>query len=92
MKTKKDIVACVATEAGLDRRTVSEVTERVVSAIAGFITQGEDVRIAGLGTFRKSHVDEREARNPRTGETLTVPAHETVRFKPSAGLMERINP
>ena len=92
MKTKKDIAAYAAREAGLDKGTVSAVTERVITAIAEFIAQGEDVRIAGLGTFRTARVDEREARNPGTGGTVIVPAHGTVRFKPSAGLMERVNP
>lgn len=92
MKTLKDIAARVAAEAGLGKDAARAAAGNAVKAMAEFIASGEDVRVAALGTFRKMHVDERQARNPQTGESVTVPAHETVRFKPSASLMEKVNP
>jgi DNA-binding protein HU-beta len=46
----------------------------------------EEVQLVGLGSFRRVTTKERKGRNPRTGETITIPAKTVVRFRASKGL------
>lgn len=55
------------------------------------ITLGSKVLIAGFGIFSRRERKEKVARNPRTGEKVTVPAHFTVKFAPVKALKEELN-
>ncbi len=48
------------------------------------ILETGDLHLIGFGAFRRVSRPEHQGRNPKTGETITVPASSTVRFKPSA--------
>ena len=53
------------------------------------ILETGDLHLVGFGAFRRVSRPEHQGRNPKTGETITVPASSTVRFKPSAALRMR---
>lgn len=53
------------------------------------ILETSDLHLIGFGAFRRVSRPEHQGRNPKTGETITVPASSTVRFKPSAALRMR---
>jgi nucleoid DNA-binding protein len=50
------------------------------------LTSGDEVRIHGFGTFKTAQRAARTGRNPRTGESVQVPARRVVRFSPSTTL------
>lgn len=54
--------------------------------ISGALTGGDEVRIHGFGTFKTAQRAARIGRNPRTGESVQVPARRVVRFSPSTTL------
>ena len=54
--------------------------------ISGSLTGGDEVRIHGFGTFKTAQRAARTGRNPRTGESVQVPARRVVRFSPSTTL------
>lgn len=68
--------------------------ERIVQmfwdAIAETLSKGETVDIAGFGKFVVNHRKERNARNPKTGETVKVPAMNVPKFKPGKALKEAV--
>jgi hypothetical protein len=53
---------------------------------------GERIEIRGFGTFKVKDKAARQARNPRTGETVPVPAKKVAAFKPSHEIGELLNP
>jgi DNA-binding protein HU-beta len=63
----------------------------VGSALADFLSRGENVRWSGLGSFKVKQRAPRKGRNPRTGEELRIPATKAVRFVPAKALKERLN-
>lgn len=69
-------------------------TERVVNGIFDLIVSGlkseGEVSIAGFGTFLVKHRDARKARNPKTGETVNVPATKVPKFKAAKALKETV--
>lgn len=48
-------------------------------------------RVHGLGTFKIIDKPERKGRNPRTGESITIPARREVKFKAASGLAAEVN-
>ena len=73
-----------------------EEVEQVVDIFFGEITQrlaeGGRVELRGFGTFSTRQRDARVGRNPRTGETVSVPAKKVPYFKPGKEMRERLNP
>ncbi|MEI6545323.1 MAG: HU family DNA-binding protein [Methylococcales bacterium] len=55
------------------------------------LVQGEHIEVRGFGCFDLRHHAPRKARNPKTGEALTLPARVSVHFKPGKELRERVN-
>jgi len=64
--------------------------ETIIESITKTLKQGEEVSIAGLGTFSVKRREARQARNPHTGETVDVPAMNVPKFKPAKGLKDAV--
>jgi DNA-binding protein HU-beta len=52
---------------------------------------GEKVQLVGFGTFEVKTREERVARNPKTGEPITVPASKHPAFSASKALKDQLN-
>ncbi len=72
-----------------------EEAERLVTClldeIAGALERGLRVELRGLGALTVKPKRERQGRNPRTGEALTIEARRVVRFRVSELLLARLN-
>lgn len=67
-------------------KALNTIEEIVVDLLAS----GEDVRLAGLGSFKVKETKARTGRNPQTGETMDIPAKKKVRFSPAKALKEKL--
>ena len=67
------------------------VVDVVLNSISETLARGEKVDLRGFGSFQVSGKKERQGRNPRTGETMTIPARNVAVFKPSKELSVRVN-
>ena len=70
--------------------TDSNSVEDYARGIIGAMERGERVTIAGFGSFRVVERAEQKGRNPQTGEPLTIPAHNVVKFRPGKNLCKRV--
>ena len=77
---KKELVAAVAEQAGLKKVDA----EKALKA-------GDKVQLVGFGTFEVAERPEREGRNPRSGETMTIAASKNPKFKAGKALKDAIN-
>ena len=59
--------------------------------IKNTLASGEKIAIAGFGSFESVERAERVARNPRTGEEMTIPKYKAPKFKASSVLKSAIN-
>ena len=86
--------AALAEEINKVLNTSKAESERVVEALFDAIThalkKGEEVSVAGFGKFSIKHRDARDARNPKTGETVKVPATKVVKFSVAKALKETV--
>ena len=67
-----------------------QVVEAVIDTIVGGLKKGEDISIAGLGIFSVKTRAARQARNPRTGEAISVPSMKVPKFRAAKGLKEAV--
>jgi len=88
--TKADLVARMADDAGLTKGAAEKALNGFIAAVEDALTAGDKVTLVGFGTFEVAERAEREGRNPRTGETLTIPASKVVRFKPGNKLKDAV--
>lgn len=89
--TKDDLIVAVAQRTGLTKARAAKVVEIILGAITEAMAAGEDVRIAGLGTFTVATPAARTGRNPRTGAPIRIAARRTPRFRPTRALKEAVN-
>jgi len=87
---KAELVEEVSTETGLTKRASGEAIGAIIDAITDALARGKKVTLVGFGTFQVGTRKARTGRNPRTGETLQIPARKAPRFRPGKGLKERV--
>lgn len=92
MAGKSDIVDRMQNEvSGLTRRQASEALDAILDSIGDYLANGERVQFIGFGSFEVREAAGRVGSNPKTGETITIPATRRVRFRTGINLKEKIN-
>ena len=88
---KTELVANLAKETELSKTVAKQVVESILAQTTKTLKKTGRFVLAGLGTFEVVKRAKRTARNPRTGEPVTIKAHKAVRFKPSKTLKDAVN-
>ena len=89
--SKSDLVDIVAAKAGLSKKDAGAAVNAVFDAIAENLANGNKVQVIGFGNFEVKDAPAREGRNPKTGETITIPASKKPVFSASKVLKEQVN-
>jgi DNA-binding protein HU-beta len=88
---KKELIEKVAATANVSKKDTASVVNALLKEIEVTLKAGEQIAIAGFGSFKVVDRPAREARNPRTGEKITVPASKVPKFVPGKGLKDALN-
>lgn len=88
--TKADLVSKIAGDGGVTKAQAEKAVDGFVAAVSDALSSGEKVTLVGFGTFSVGERSEREGRNPRTGDKITIPASKVVKFKPGKSLSEKV--
>ncbi|MBI2891692.1 MAG: integration host factor subunit alpha [Nitrospirae bacterium] len=89
--TKADLIEGIHQTVGLARSESGRIVEKTLDVIKRTLETGEKVKISGFGTFEVRHKKARKGRNPKTAETIILPAHRVVVFKASHVLRKSLN-
>lgn len=87
---KSELIQAIADEAELSKHDAAEFVDAFISVVTQELKDGNDVTLVGFGVFHVSERAERQGRNPKTGETLTIPATKKPRFRPGKPLKEAV--
>lgn len=87
---KADIISKVHDVLGGTKAEAERAVETVFGSIEEAMKRGDAVSIGGFGIFEAKQRAAREARNPRTGETVTVPAMKVPKFRAAKALKESV--
>lgn len=88
---KSDLASKVAAAAGISESAAGTTVDEVINAIVGALKSGDSVSIVGFGSFSVKSRAARRGRNPRTGDTIHIPASKVPAFKPSSAFKEAVN-
>ena len=88
---KTELVAAVAEQAGLSKKDAEAAVKAFTDVGAEALKAGDKIQLVGFGTFEVSERAAREGRNPRTGETMTIEASKTPKFKAGKALKDLVN-
>ncbi len=75
----------------LSRKESELVVNIIFDSMCEALQSGEKVEIRGFGSFTIRERDAREARNPKSGDVVKIPAKKTPFFKTGKDLRERVN-
>ena len=87
---KTELVAAVAQKSGLTKKDAERVVNATIDTIVESMVKGDKVSLSGFGIFEVKEREARVGRNPRTKETIQIPATRLPAFKASKTLKDSV--
>lgn len=87
---KSELIAEIAENSGLTKKDAESALDAIIESITKALSDGDEVKLIGFGTFSVTKKEPTTARNPRTGEEIKVPAKTVAKFKPGQGLKDSV--
>ena len=87
---KTELIAAVAEKAELSKKDAEAAVTAAIDAITAALSQDEKVQLVGFGSFEVKARAERVGRNPKTKETIKIPASKTPVFKAGKALKDAV--
>lgn len=88
---KSQLIEAVAQNSGLKKSQAEAAVKAFTEAVTEALKAGDKVQLVGFGTFEVKARGERTGRNPKTGETIKVPASKHPAFSASKALKDQLN-
>ena len=87
---KGDLVASIAESNNVSRVVAVRALNTFLARMVNAMKKGDRVTLVGFGSFRVVERAAQKGRNPQTGKSLEIPAHNVVKFKPGRKLYDRV--
>ena len=85
-----ELIAVAAEKAGMTKKDTERVLNAAIDTIVASLAKGEKVQLSGFGIFEVKEREARVGRNPRTKESIEIPATRTPAFKASKALKDTV--
>ena len=87
---KTELIKQMATISRLTQAQAGDALDAFCTAVIDELRVGGEVSVMGFGTFSAPQRAERQGRNPKTGEAVTIAARRVVKFKAGKGLRDAV--
>ena len=87
---KAELIAVVAEKTGLSKKDTESVVSATLDTIVAAMAEDEKVQLVGFGSFEVKKRAERIGRNPKTKESITIPASKVPTFKAGKALKDSV--
>lgn len=87
---KADLIESIIEQSGLNKADATKGLEAYIEIVTKTLQSGDQIVIPGFGTFCVTNRAARTGRNPRTGESLEIPASRVPKFKPGKNLKDAV--
>jgi len=87
---KAELIDAISSKTSMSKKDVTSVVNAMQDVIADALTKGNKVSLVGFGTFQVSKRKARTGLNPRTRETIHIPACTVPKFIAGRGLKEKV--
>jgi len=88
---KSELIDAIASNANLSKADAGRALDGFIEAVTTAMKGDDQVTVVGFGTFLVRSRDARTGRNPRTGETIQIPASKVPSFKAGKALKDAVN-
>ena len=85
---KAELINAAAEKAGLSKKDTETAINAAIDAISAALAQGDKVQLVGFGSFEVRARAARTGRNPKTKETIKIPASKVPVFMPGKALKD----
>jgi len=89
---KGELVDAVAAKTNITKKQADQVISAFLEVVTEAVANGEKITLVGFGSFERRERSEREGRNPKTQETMTIPATRVPAFSPGKLFKEKVAP
>ncbi len=90
-KTKSDLVDSIYDKTGNELKDIRSVVDQFLEEVKTALEEGQSVELRGFGTFEiRERKGRQKARNPKTGETVSVKDHAVVAFRAGKDLKSSV--
>ncbi|NEU84646.1 HU family DNA-binding protein [Nostoc sp. UIC 10630] len=89
---KGELVDAVAAKTNITKKQADEVISAFLSVVIEAVANGEKITLVGFGSFERRDRSEREGRNPKTNEPMTIPATQVPAFSAGKQFREKVAP
>jgi DNA-binding protein HU-beta len=87
---KGELVDAIAIKANVTKKEADAVLSAAIDTIVEAVSSGDKVTLVGFGSFEKRDRAQREGRNPKTGETMTIAATSVPGFSAGKLFKEKV--
>lgn len=90
--TKYELVQAVYSKlGGFSKKEAADLVDLIFELMKETLGRGENIKISGFGNFVMRDKNERQGRNPQTGDPITISSRRVLTFKPSQLLKQALN-
>ena len=88
---KTELVDAIAKDCDLSKVAAQRVLESLLDNIVATVAKGDSIQLVGFGTFTSGKRAARTGRDPRTGQSINIPAANTVKFAAGKAFKDAVN-
>lgn len=88
---RQELIENVCAKTGETKKVTDETVKALFDVITEALAEGDKVQLVGFGTFETRERGERQGKNPKTGEAITIPAAKAPAFKAGKFLKDAVN-
>ena len=88
---RTELISAMSEKSELTKVDTEKALKAFIDTVTEELKNGGKVQLVGFGTFEVTERAERQGRNPKTGETITIPASKSPKFKAGKALKDIVN-
>lgn len=88
---KTELISAMAENANMSKVDTEKALKAFIDTVTEELKNGGKVQLVGFGSFEVAERAERQGRNPKTGEIITIPASKSPKFKAGRSLKDIVN-
>ena len=87
---KTELIAAIAEQSGLTKKDAEKALNATIDTIIKAVAEGDKIQLTGFGTFEQRQRNARTGVDPRTGNSIEIPASKVPAFKAGKALKDAV--
>jgi DNA-binding protein HU-beta len=88
---KTELIAAIAEQSGLSKKDAEKALSATLDTIVNAVAEGDKIQLTGFGTFEQRQRNARTGVDPRTGNSIEIPASKVPAFKAGKAFKDIVN-